>query len=181
MNERNAVTTEGDTQIRPICVEPIQDETANSAKQDALFCEGDCQCWHHRWCSSVSKERYAALSDSTEPFLCPSCTAANQQAAILGLRDCLNAFTDEVRVMKTMVDALQKQYEKTETLELQATAAALQRSVDRGSGTKVVPKPRRAWNVVATKGILKKNGAGNGTRKGDEGQKRDVSRQALSL
>ena len=53
MEKRNAVTTEGETQIYPICVEPILDETANSAAQDALFCEGDCQCWHNRWCSRV--------------------------------------------------------------------------------------------------------------------------------
>ena len=117
------------------------------------------------------------LSDSMEPFLCPSCTAANQQAAILGLHDCLNALTDEVKVMKTMVAALQKQFEKAETPELQATIAALQRSEDRGSSTKVVPKPSRVWNVVAAKGVMKKIVAGNQARKGDEGQKRDVSKQ----
>ncbi len=106
----------------PICADPVLDETATGAAdsiaQDALFCEGACQCWHHRWCASVSKEPYAALSDSTEPFLCPSCTAANQQIAILGLRDCLNALTDEVRVLKATVAALQKQSEKAEILEL---------------------------------------------------------------
>ena len=71
---------------------------------------------------------------------------------------------------------MQKQSEKTETLELKATVAALQRSEDRGSGTRAVPKPSGAWNVVAAKGVLKKNGAGKGTGKGDEGQKRDVNR-----
>ena len=72
--------------------------------------------------------------------------------------------------------ALQKQSEKTETLELKAMVTALQRSEDRGSGTRAVPKPSGAWNVVTAKGVLKKNGAGKGTGKNDEGQKRDVNR-----
>ena len=79
--------------------------------------------------------------------------------------------------MKTTVVTLQKQLKRAETLGPLTTVAALQRSEDGGSGTNVVPKPSQASNVVVAKGVLKKNGAGNGTGKGDEGQKRHVSKQ----
>ena len=97
--------------VCPICMEPLLDEGVDHAAQDALFCEWDCQCWHHRWCASVTKERYAVLSDSADPFLCPSCTAISQKAAIESLRGCLNALTDEVLALKASFAALQNQKE----------------------------------------------------------------------
>ena len=156
MEERSAVATKSDMYICPICVEPVLDGIADSDAQDVLFCEG----------ASITKAQYTVLSDSTEPFLCPSCTAANQQTAVLGLRECLNALADEVRVLKATVATLQKQTEKAEILELKATVAALQRAEDRGStsGTRSTSN-NAAWNVVAARGSLKKNGS----------QRRDVN------
>jgi len=146
--ERNAVTS--DMHLCPICVEPVLDETEDSVAQDALFCEGSCQCWHHRWCASVSKEQYVALLDSTEPFLYPSCTAANQQNAIASLRDCLNALTDEVRVLKATVAALQKQDCGSNTKVVgvdnksKETSLATSRTADGGN--------KLPWNTVVSRG-----------------------------
>ena len=95
--------------VCPVCMEPILDEGVDHAGQDALFCEGECQCWHHRWCAGVTKRRYIGLADTTEPFLCPSCTIVNQKATIDCLRVCLNALTDEVRAMKEIITVSQRQ------------------------------------------------------------------------
>ena len=97
-----------ETPVCPICMEPVLDEGENGCAQDALFCEGKCQCWQHRQCASVTKEQYAILSDSPEPFLCPSCTIAGQQVAIASLQECLEALTDEVRALKASVAVLQQ-------------------------------------------------------------------------
>jgi len=74
-----------------------------------------CQCWMHRWCAGVMRERYVALSSTEDPFLCPSCVVAGQQVAITAqqagiacLREiqCVNALTDEVRSLKATVAAM---------------------------------------------------------------------------
>ncbi len=66
-------------------------------------------CWVcHRRCASVTKEQYTILSDSTEPFVCPSCTIAGQQAAITCLQECFSALIDEVRALKANVAELQQ-------------------------------------------------------------------------
>ncbi len=49
--------------VCPICqLETVVDD------DDALLCEGVCDCWHHRQCASVTKEQYIVLSNSKEPF-----------------------------------------------------------------------------------------------------------------
>ena len=109
--EDRGSTTDEEVHVCPICMEPVLDEGVDHAAQDALFCEGECQYWHHRWCAGMIKHRYAELADSPDPFLCPSCMTANQKATINSLRDCLNALTDEVRAMKANIAALQTERE----------------------------------------------------------------------
>ena len=90
------------------------------------------------------------MSDSTEPFLCPSCTAANQQNAIASLRDCLNALTDKVRVLKATVAALQKQDCGSNTKVVgvdnrnRETSLATSRTADGGN--------KLPWNTVVSRG-----------------------------
>ena len=81
-----------------------------------FFCEGVCQRWLHRWCAGVTSEWYVVLSSIEDPFHCPLCTGAGQQAAITAqqadiacLRECVNALTDEVRALKATVAAMQTQ------------------------------------------------------------------------
>ena len=92
------------------------DEDEDWCAQDAFFCEGVCQRWLHRWCAGVTSERYVVLSSIEDPFLCPSCTVAGQQAAMTAqqadiacLRECVNTFTDEVRALKATVAVMQTQ------------------------------------------------------------------------
>ena len=57
----------------PICCEEIVEATAPSDGQEAIQCEGKCEKWYHRWCAGVRKDVYAALTESSTPFFCPSC------------------------------------------------------------------------------------------------------------
>lgn len=52
-----------------VCGQKIVD-----GKQDALFCEGSCKQWCHRYCVGVPLERFATLSSSPSPFVCPTCS-----------------------------------------------------------------------------------------------------------
>ena len=53
----------------PVCSDVIEDATEDLVGQEALFCEGTCKKWLHRWCAGVRKEGYASFSSSAEPFL----------------------------------------------------------------------------------------------------------------
>ena len=37
----------------PTCLKLIKDATGACEGEEALFCEGICQCWYHRWCAGV--------------------------------------------------------------------------------------------------------------------------------
>ena len=109
-NTPKSTAEDEETHHCPICVEPIVDEGGAGCTQDALYCEGDCQCWMHRWCAGVTRERYVALSSTEDPFLCPSCVVAGQKVAISAqqadiacLRECVNSLTDEVRSLKVLL------------------------------------------------------------------------------
>ncbi len=137
---------EQETHVCPICDQPVRDEGEGGCAQDALLCEGDCQCWQHRWCAGVSKERYATLSSSEDPFLCSSCTIAGQQAAITGqqadiacLRECLNALCDEVKALKATVAVLQIQTEPNTSKD----GVRAQTAVEQSTYASVVKPPNR--------------------------------------
>ena len=130
-------------EICPMCTQPIEGATELKDGQEALMCEGTCDCWYHRWCAGVSKERFAALSDSEEPFLCPSCASERRQCIVHELQDMVRCLANEAR-------------------ELKATEAALQcssssHSVDPRDEMREAPE----WSVVVSKG----NGRGR-KRKG---------------
>ena len=154
---KKSVTEDDKAHVCPICVEHIVDEGEDECAQDALYCEGDCQCWLHRWCAGVTRERYAVLSSTEDPFLCPSCTVAGQQVAITAqqadiplLRECVKALTDEVRVMKASVAAMQSQ-----PLPNGATSPPMDQT--------------KEWSVVVSKGKgngKRSTGKGNGMVQG---------------
>ena len=80
-----------------------------SEGHDALFCEGECQCWLHRWCAGVSRKKFQQLTVSAEPFLCPACVSQKQQAVIEGLQGNIQALTAEVLELKATVERFQLQ------------------------------------------------------------------------
>ena len=69
---------------------------------DAIFCHGDCQRWIHRFCASVSMEQYKTItaSQTTTPFLCPTCCRAAHQKKISKLTDSVTTLKEEVSELK---------------------------------------------------------------------------------
>lgn len=69
---------------------------------DAIFCHGDCQRWIHRFCASVSMEQHKIItaSQTTTPFLCPTCCRAAHQKKISELTDSVTTLKEEVSELK---------------------------------------------------------------------------------
>lgn len=87
-----------------VCQGPIVD-----GKDDALLCEGDCGLWYHRGCASVHPNLYKELSDSSEPFVCLSCTNSHLKREIALLREELQGVAevrDKCAALVTEVAAL---------------------------------------------------------------------------
>ena len=133
-NKKEANSNPAATHTCPICLEPIIDAGGEEEGQEALYCEGTCECWHHRWCAGVTKQRFETISASPEPFFCPSCKSERQQDAIVRLKLCVDSLCEEVRVLKGTVETLLKQ-----------TPAPVAAAKD------VSCKDGAKWNVVAGK------------------------------
>jgi len=92
------------------------------------------------------------LSDSEEPFLCPSCTSSNQQAAIASLQNCLKALTDEVRSLKATVASIQTQVQSAPTATGRADTGettATRNPAHHGPGKKA--SNGESWTTVVKK------------------------------
>ena len=50
--------------------------------EPALFCEGEHQQWAHARCFNISDDAYKALSNSSEPWMCPLCSRTNSNTKI---------------------------------------------------------------------------------------------------
>ena len=53
---------------------------------EALFCEGKCQKWLHRYCAGVSVAQFQDLSTVSAPFLCVICYQQSHGVALEELR-----------------------------------------------------------------------------------------------
>ena len=71
--------------VCPMCTNVIVDATETSEGEEALFCEGTCQKWLHRWCAGVHKDNFAIIAASSKPFVCPSCCLAEHRQLITTL------------------------------------------------------------------------------------------------
>ena len=139
--------------ICPTCTQAIVEAAVDTEGQEAILCEGSCNCWYHRWCAGVSTLRYKALSMSEEPFLCPSCTADRhrqyiheQQQAIRELQGCVRSLSDEVRELKGIVASM---HEPSKGKNPNAKVLAAAPESHTATGT---------WSVVAGKNGTKSKG-----------------------
>ena len=87
-----------------ICEQPIVD-----GKDQAVYCEGACKQWLHRYCAGVSLSCFQALSSSLTPFQCYSCYQAKHEAAIESLNSEVRALKSEVSEMKAVITGLSTQ------------------------------------------------------------------------
>ena len=152
----NKKTTES-SEVCPICAEYIIDATDTHEGQEALFCEGTCQCWFHRWCAGVSQARYKLIRKSPEPFLCPTCTFDRKQAVIQDLQSNIQALTEEILQVKASLATLLKVPNCTTTASGPAAGGE-----DR---EKAAVSSKLRWNVVVSrkKGTKTKGGFASST------------------
>ena len=76
-----------------MCSKCIEEASETCEGEDALFCEGSCQRWYHRWCVGVCREQFQLLTESSKPFLCHLCTSRKQQGVILELQENFRALS----------------------------------------------------------------------------------------
>ena len=72
--------------ICSICEKQVVDDSETEDGDDAVFCDGECQCWLHRTCVCLPKSEFAKLK-SEEPFHCPRCSSNMQMKIICELRE----------------------------------------------------------------------------------------------
>jgi len=39
-----------------VCERSIMDATDTEVGEDAIFCDGQCKCWYHRYCACLPKQ-----------------------------------------------------------------------------------------------------------------------------
>ena len=134
---------------------PIVETTAHAEGQEAILCEGNCSSWYHRWCAGVTALRYEELSDSDEPFHCPTCIAKEQQQTISELHHSVQSLQEEVREMKIAINALQEKDAANapslleDVSELKAIVASLQVLRAESPAASELPDNTPTWSEVA--------------------------------
>ena len=61
-----------------LCSQKIVD-----GKEDALYCEGICKQWCHRYCAGVSLNHFHTLSTSSVSFYCAMCSQSRCESEML--------------------------------------------------------------------------------------------------
>ena len=72
---------------------------------DALFCDGECNGWMHRYCAGVPLKHFKRLTSTSSPFLCYACTLQTQERETAVLQE------RETAVLKEMVKSLATELE----------------------------------------------------------------------
>ena len=83
-----------------MCCKVVED-----CRDDALFCEGQCQKWLHRYCASVTVEQYEELSGSDMPFLCVTCCRSHHEHQISELRAEVEALSCELSELWSQIQS----------------------------------------------------------------------------
>ena len=140
-----------------MCCMTIQESSDSRNGQDALFCEGSCQKWYHRWCAGVCLEDFKILSNSSEPFFCTACTVRKQNDTISLLRSGIEVLKNEVIELRAVVTSLCSNVTPPDPTYLEAAQVQTKKSSSECS------EPPR--NVV----LRRKNGRGKGGNGGSGG------------
>lgn len=82
-----------------VCEQRIED-----GKDQALYCEGVCQRWLHRYCAGVPVSWFATHSKSTTPFQCYSCSHKSHAEVVEKLSSSISLLQAEVTDLKKFVN-----------------------------------------------------------------------------
>ena len=116
----------------PICCEVIIEA---SEGQEALFCDGTCQKWLHRWCAGVHKDAYPVLQSSGSPYHCPS-------------------HHEQIRSLSEMVEALRAEIR---SLKVESSMPASNSSGDTEGDTGNASVSHRSWAAVCAASTANKS------------------------
>ena len=86
----------------------VCDQNVRDGKDQALFCEGQCQSWFHRYCAGVSLAQFAVLSSSSEPFHCTGCFQKSCTSEMAVLKDTISSLREEVTQLHTALEEVRK-------------------------------------------------------------------------
>ena len=82
----------------------VCEQNVVEGKDQALYCEGLCKRWFHRYCAGVSTTLFAALSSSSDPFLCAGCFQASSKKELVELKNTISILRDEVTQLRMALD-----------------------------------------------------------------------------
>ena len=108
----------------PFCSHVIAEATEEAEGQEAVYCEGICKSWLHRWCAGVRKEDYDPLSSSQEQFLCRSCTISVQQNQIDSLIKTVKSLSVTVDTLQASVTTLESEVSRLKKSRVSSEAAS---------------------------------------------------------
>ena len=99
-NSADTDASQQELAICSICEKQVVDDSETEDGDDAVFCDGECQCWLHRTCVCLPKSEFAKLK-TEEPFHCPRCSSNMQMKIICELREAVAALTVQVQELQT--------------------------------------------------------------------------------
>ena len=88
-----------------ICEEVIN-EPKKAEGDDSVFCNGLCTGWIHRRCAGLSLSKFKAISETEDPFFCPSCCSAKNEEEITALKSTVQKLESNLLRLQTVVDNL---------------------------------------------------------------------------
>ena len=99
----------------PICAKTVIDASESEEGDEAVFCEGECQCWLHRCCACLPKPEFDKLNEE-DPFYCPRCSILIQMKAIRELRDAVAILSTQVQDLQGVINDAGNKKESTALL-----------------------------------------------------------------
>ena len=84
----------------------VCDQTIVDGKEQALFCDGVCKQWFHRYCAGVPLSWFKTLSTSSTPFQCYSCCQVEHVKSVENLAAKISELQLEVGQLKNVVGDL---------------------------------------------------------------------------
>ena len=102
MNKKNKDNT---TQVCPICESTTVDDDELNEREDAIFCEDECQIWLHRKCVGLTKNAFTLIGSSKEPYLCPYCSKNHYKKEVNELKELVKSLTDRLSTLEQQISS----------------------------------------------------------------------------
>ena len=90
--------------VCPICAKTVNDATELEEGDEAVFCDGECQCWLHWCCACLPKPEFDKLNEE-DPFYCLRCSTLVQMKAIRELRYAVAILSTQVQDLQGVINA----------------------------------------------------------------------------